>query len=93
MILRTCAVAAAAFAAAGTAAHAGKWDDEMAICLEAIATEAGEDAAGARADLKAVRDRATKRLTIEVDFASGREVTGVCEIARGKFSSVKIKES
>lgn len=91
--MTTTALAAALTAALFAPAHAGRWDSEIALCVDAIAAELGEDPANAKAELKALRDRATKRLTLEVDFASGREATGVCEIKRGQFSSVEIKES
>lgn len=91
--MTTTALVAALSAALSAPAHAGQWDEEIAMCVDAIAVELGEDPANANADLKALRDRATKRLTLEVDFASGREAVGVCEIRRGEFSSVEIKES
>lgn len=73
------------------AAQAGEWDDETALCVDAIASEIGADAANAKSKLKAARDRATKRVTVEVTFADGAKATGVCKIKRGELIAVEVK--
>jgi len=90
MLSRTIASAAVALAAFAGAAQAGEWDDEVALCVDAIAEAIGADAAGAKSKLKAARDRATKRVTVDVKFASGQKETGVCKIKRGELTSVEV---
>ena len=91
MWLKIFAGPAAALIALAGAAHAGEWDDETALCVEGIAGELGVDAVDAKSKLKAARDRASKRVTVEVTFANGQKATGVCKIKRGELTSVEVK--
>lgn len=91
MSLKSFAGASVALLAVFSVAEAADWEDEMAICVDAIAGALGVDATDAKSKLKAARDRATKRLTVEVSFANGQKATGVCKIRRGELASVEVK--
>ncbi|MEQ8178384.1 MAG: hypothetical protein RIC52_05140 [Amphiplicatus sp.] len=78
--------------AAAPAFAAGQWDAAKAVCADAIATEAGVDAAGHDATLDKARDGATKRLTVSLSAkdGSGAKITGECKMRGGEVKSVEL---
>lgn len=80
-------------ALAMTPVLAAQWDAEKAVCADAIAAEAGVDAASYEARLKGARDGGTKRLTVSLSprAGDGPAIVGECKVQGGVLKSVKIK--
>lgn len=83
------ALIAAAFAAAP--AFAGYYDEEKAVCANAVAQELGKPLGDATVYLKKVRDKRIKRVTVLVKFTDGQSATGECFIRKGEVESVSLE--
>lgn len=92
MSLKITVLAVIGALAAAPAFAAGQWDAAKAVCADAIAAEAGVDAAAHDATLDKARDGATKRLTVSLSAKDGSrtKITGECKIRGGEVKSVKL---
>lgn len=92
MIFRI-AAATAGLVLLGSPALAGKWDEEKALCIEAISTEAGVDASVYSDRLVKARQGGVNRLTVELTPTDGASspIVAECRIRGKTVREVEIK--
>lgn len=84
-------LAAAGVLLTASAFASERYSEETALCASAIATETGRSLDDANITLKKMRDRAVKRLTVQVKFSDGASSTGECFIRKGEVESVNVE--
>lgn len=86
-------LAAAAIAAAvlTTPAFAGYYDEEKAVCANAVAEELGKPLDDAIVYLKKVRDKRVMRVKVLVKFPDGQSTTAECHIRKGEVEAVNLE--
>lgn len=87
----TAALTIAALTLGASAAASERYSEETALCAAAIAGEAGRSLDDANVTLKKMRDRAVKRLTVQVKYADGASSTGECHIRKGEVEQVSVE--
>jgi CHASE3 domain sensor protein len=85
------AIAAAGVLFGASAIASERYSEETALCASAIATESGRSLDDASVTLKKMRDRAVKRLTVQVKYSDGASSTGECFIRKGEIESVSVE--
>ncbi|GJL92306.1 hypothetical protein [Hyphococcus sp.] len=88
-IISTLAIAGILLSASAFASE--RYSEETALCASAIASESGRSLDDANVTLKKMRDRAVKRLTVQVKYSDGASNTGECFIRKGEVESVNIE--
>ena len=88
---RIALIAAFSVFAAAAPALAGPWDAPKALCAEALAAEAGVEAADHDVTLHKARDGSVKRLTVSLSSKNGgATITGECRVRGNEVTMVKI---
>ena len=84
-------IASAGVLLSASAFAAERYSEETALCASAIASESGRSLDDASITLKKMRDRAVKRLTVQVRYSDGASSTGECFIRKGEVESVSVE--
>jgi hypothetical protein len=72
-------------------AFANNYNEEKAVCANAVGAELGKPVDEAIVFLKKVRDRRVMRVTVLVKFPDGQSATAECFIRKGEVEAVNLE--